>query len=127
MALNAGGAPTMSVAIRSQSGSKPAFLIHSCRSPVNSVPGATIGLGADSHKKCWFGIAQQDLRDEKVLVGGQVERGRKNDVKQDFLAGDWPVPTGLLIRERVDSRIHAIGGREARIKLPHTERQVARR
>ena len=43
--------PTMSVPTRSQSGSRAAFRIHSCRSGENGVPGATIGRGADSQRK----------------------------------------------------------------------------
>jgi len=57
----------------------------------------------------FVGIAQQDLRDEKVLVGRKVERRRKSDIKPDFLAGDRPVPTGRLIRARVDPRIDVFG------------------
>src|SRR5262249_14802457 len=44
--------PTMSVPTLSQSGSRFAFLIHSCRSGMNIVPGgATIGRGAESQRK----------------------------------------------------------------------------
>src|SRR5262245_21234110 len=47
-----GAPPTMSVPTRSQSGLRLALRIQVCRSPENGVPGASIGLGADSHKKC---------------------------------------------------------------------------
>src|SRR5262249_19698104 len=52
-ALKVGGVvpPTMSVPIRSQSGSRLASRVQLCRSGVKGVPGATIGLGADSQKK----------------------------------------------------------------------------
>src|SRR5436305_15043294 len=51
--LNVGGVvpPMMSVPTRSQSGSRPGFRIQACKSPVNGVPGATTGLGADNQKK----------------------------------------------------------------------------
>src|SRR5262249_36779760 len=44
--------PTMSVPTSRQSGCSCAFLIHSWRSGLKGVPGATIGLGADSQRKC---------------------------------------------------------------------------
>jgi hypothetical protein len=37
----------MSVPMRNQSGAKSALRIQACRSPVNGVPGDTIGRGAD--------------------------------------------------------------------------------
>ena len=56
--VGAGVPPTMSVPTRSQSGARLlgeiSSRVHSCRSVNpggNGVPGATIGLGADSHKK----------------------------------------------------------------------------
>src|SRR5262245_14545162 len=52
-ALKVGGVvpPTMSVPMRSQSGSRLASRVQLCRSGAKGVPGATIGLGADSQKK----------------------------------------------------------------------------
>src|SRR6266481_1010468 len=41
----------MSVPMRSQSGTRLALRIQLCRSVANGVPGATIGLGAESHRK----------------------------------------------------------------------------
>lgn len=43
--------PTMSAPIRSQSGSRFALRIQLCRSGENGVPGATMGLGAESQRK----------------------------------------------------------------------------
>src|SRR5262249_27681666 len=43
--------PTISVPMRSQSGSRSALRIQLCRSGRNGVPGATIGLDPDSQKK----------------------------------------------------------------------------
>src|SRR5436189_1600503 len=44
-------APTMSAPMRSQSGARSSFRIQDCRSGKNGVPGARMGLGADSHRK----------------------------------------------------------------------------
>src|SRR6266571_8495427 len=41
----------MSVPMRSQSGAKASLRIQLCRSGMNGVPGATIGLGAESHRR----------------------------------------------------------------------------
>jgi len=51
--LNVGGVlpPMMSVPIRSQSGAKSELRIQACKSPLNGVPGATIGFGADTNRK----------------------------------------------------------------------------
>src|SRR5262249_32586530 len=46
------GVPAMmSVPMRNQSGAKSELRIQACKSPVNGVPGATIGFGADRYRK----------------------------------------------------------------------------
>src|SRR5881396_3155362 len=49
--VGAGAPPMMSVPIRNQSGFKSELRIQACRSPMNGVPGATIGFGADKYRK----------------------------------------------------------------------------
>ena len=66
--------PTMSVPTRSQSGSSAASRVQLCRSVKadgNGVPGATIGFGADSHKKS--PSSQLDLGHEEIMIGGRSE------------------------------------------------------
>ena len=60
VALNVGGvAPsTISVPTRSQLGSKSALRIQAWRSGLNGPVPPVMGRGADSHKKCWFGLAR---------------------------------------------------------------------
>jgi hypothetical protein len=61
--------PTMSVPTLSQSGSSSAFLIHSCRSGENGVPGAMIGFWGREPEKMLIGIGKHDLRDEEIVIG----------------------------------------------------------
>ncbi len=49
-ALN-GPSWVMSVPMRSQSGARLSFRIQVCKSGEKGVPGGTIGLGAESHRK----------------------------------------------------------------------------
>jgi len=76
----------------------------------DGVPGATIGLGADSQIVIAAWIRDLDLGHEEIMIGGEDDRISETHIELDLLARDRTVAAGRLARLRVDpAGLHRVG------------------